>query len=123
MNFNYCTYTKLSSCHLVFQLRDSLARLQLDSWPRSPRAIYNADIEEGGILSRRTCTTGTRVAILDRIYHWAQDPSLKSPRVFLLTGNAGSGKSTIANTVSHHFDNTLDDEVPTEQYSIYHCDS
>ena len=49
--------------------------------------------------------------MLDRIYHWAQDPSPNGPRV-LLTGNAGSGKSTIANTVLHHFDKdeTLEDE-------------
>jgi hypothetical protein len=73
-------------------------------------------------LSRRACTPGTRVAILDLIYHWAQDPSPNSPRVFLLTGNAGSGKSTIANTVSHHFDKddeTLDDEVPNILQATY----
>ena len=72
-------------------------------------------------MSRRACTPGTRVAILDRIYHWAQDPSPNSPCVFLLTGNAGSGKSTIANTVSHHFDNSLDDEVPNILQATYFC--
>ena len=75
-------------------------------------------------MSRRACTPGTRVAILDRIYHWAQDPSPDSPRVFLLTGNAGSGKSTIANTVSHHFDDddeTLDNEVPNILQATYCC--
>ena len=76
------------------------------------------------MLSRRACTPGTRVAILDRIYHWAQDPSPNSPRVFLLTGNAGSGKSTIANTVSHHFDKDdeiIDDEVPNILQATYCC--
>ena len=75
-------------------------------------------------MSRRVCTPGTRVTILDRIYHWAQDPSPDSPRVFLLTGNAGSGKSTIANTVSHHFDSddeTLDNEVPNILQATYCC--
>jgi AAA ATPase domain len=72
-------------------------------------------------MSRRACTPGTRVAILDRIYHWAQDPSPNSPRVFLLTGNAGSGKSTIANTVSHHFDQILEDEVPNILQATYCC--
>jgi hypothetical protein len=38
-----------------------------------------------------------------------------------LTGNAGSGKSTIANTVSHHFDKTLDDEVPNILQATYCC--
>ena len=67
---------------------------------------------------------GTRVTILDRIYHWAQDPSSKSPQVFLLTGNAGSGKLTIANTVSHHFDKddeTLGNEVPNILQATYCC--
>ena len=75
-------------------------------------------------MSRRACTPGTRVAILDSIYHWAQDSSPSSPQVFLLTGNAGSGKSTIANTVSHHFDKddeTLDDEVPNILQATYCC--
>jgi hypothetical protein len=75
-------------------------------------------------LSRRVCTPGTRVAILDRIHHWAQDPSPNSSQVFLLTGNAGSGKSTIANTVSHHFDRdeeTPDDEVPNILQATYCC--
>ena len=75
-------------------------------------------------MSRRTCTPGTRVTILNRIYDWAQDPLHNSPRVFLLTGNAGSGKSTIANTVSHHFDKddkTLDDEVPNILQATYFC--
>ena len=75
-------------------------------------------------MSRRACTPGTRVAILDRIYHWAQDPSSNIPRVFLLTGNAGSGKSTIANTVSYHFDRddeTPDDNVPNILQATYCC--
>ena len=75
-------------------------------------------------MSRRACTPGTRVAILDRIYHWAQDPSPNSPRVFLLTGYAGSGKSTIANTVSYHFDKddeTLGDKVPNILQATYCC--
>ena len=71
-------------------------------------------------MTHKTCTPGTCVAILDRIYHWAQDPSPNIPQVFLLTGNAGSGKSTIANTVSHHFD-TLDDEVPNILQATYCC--
>ena len=75
------------------------------------------------MLSRRACTPGTRVAILERIYHWAQDSSPNSPRVFLLTGNAGSGKSTIANTITRHFDvdeEALDD-VPSILQATYCC--
>jgi len=44
------------------------------------------------------------VDILKRIYSWALNPSSDSPNVFWLTGQAGSGKSTIAYTVADHFD-------------------
>jgi len=41
---------------------------------------------------------------LQRIYDWAEDLSSNSPSVFWLTGDAGSGKSTIAYSVARHFD-------------------
>jgi len=41
---------------------------------------------------------------LKRIYGWAEDLSSNSPSVFWLTGDAGSGKSTIAYSVARHFD-------------------
>jgi len=44
------------------------------------------------------------VDILKRIYEWAEDPSSNSSSVFWLTGEAGSGKSTIAYSVVRHFD-------------------
>ena len=47
---------------------------------------------------RKGCLRGTRETILDEIELWAKDPS-KSP-VFWLNGLAGTGKSTIAQTVS-----------------------
>ncbi|KNZ82248.1 hypothetical protein J132_04209, partial [Termitomyces sp. J132] len=55
-------------------------------------------------LSRGLCTPNTRVAILEQIRIWAQDSSSNSPQVFWLTGHAGSGKSTIAYTIAHDFD-------------------
>jgi len=51
------------------------------------------------------------VDILKRIYEWAEDLSPNSPSVFWLTGEAGSGKSTIAYSVARHFDGQeVDDE-------------
>jgi hypothetical protein len=50
------------------------------------------------------CTDGTRVKILEDITKWANDRSLASPRVFWLTGQAGSGKTTIAYTVAKRFE-------------------
>jgi len=49
------------------------------------------------------------VDILQRIYRWALNLSSDSPQVFWLMGQAGSGKSTIAYTVTDHFGNVEDD--------------
>ena len=50
------------------------------------------------------CTDGTRVKILGDITKWTNDRSLTSPRVFWLTGQAGSGKTTIAYTIAKRFE-------------------
>lgn len=50
------------------------------------------------------CTPNTRVSILDKIKGWATDSSKRCPPIFWLTGQAGSGKTTIATTVAGHFD-------------------
>ena len=56
-------------------------------------------------LKREECTAGTRVKILENITKWANDPSSGSPRVFWFTGQAGSGKTTIAYTIAKLFEN------------------
>ena len=66
------------------------------------------------MLTREPCAPDTRVAILKRIYQWAQDLSSNSPRIFWLVGDAGSGKSTIACTVAGYFD----DETKSEAQNI-----
>ncbi|KAG6809530.1 hypothetical protein H0H92_015911, partial [Tricholoma furcatifolium] len=81
-----------------------MQKLQMATWPRSRRAIYNADLEDGQGPSRGPCTPGTRVSVLDHIYKWAQDTSSESPSIFWLTGPAGSGKSTIAYSVAQYFE-------------------
>ena len=55
-------------------------------------------------MTREPCTAGTREEILKEIIAWADDISADSPPVFWLTGQAGSGKTTIAYTVAKHFD-------------------
>jgi len=54
-------------------------------------------------LKREECTAGTRVKILEEITNWANDCSSQSPRVFWLTGQAGSGKTTITYTITKRF--------------------
>ena len=50
------------------------------------------------------CTFGTRVKVLEDITKWANESSSDSPHVFWLTGQAGSGKTTIAYTIARRFE-------------------
>src|SRR5882762_7682054 len=63
---------------------------------------------------RVSCTRDTRAEILDTIYRWFEDEvggALQTEgnqhgRIFWLDGVAGTGKSTIAQTVADHFNRT-----------------
>src|SRR5882762_899412 len=66
---------------------------------------------------RVVCTPGTRKETLDTIYHWFRGQTLgtnetlstegnPNGRIFWLDGVAGTGKSTIAQSVADHFDET-----------------
>ena len=44
------------------------------------------------------CLKGTRVAVLDKIELWSKDPNM--PPIYWLNGLAGTGKSTIAQTIA-----------------------
>jgi len=58
------------------------------------------------------------VDILHRIYNWAEDLSSNSPSVFWLTGDAGSGKSTIAYSVARHFEADEEGDEDEEERDI-----
>ena len=77
--------------------------MALKSLRPSEMADHKTVLEEHG-LKREVCTGGTRVKILEDITKWANDRSLASPRVFWLTGQAGSGKTTIAYTIAKLFE-------------------
>ena len=51
--------------------------------------------------NRPKCLKGTRVDLLQQIRTWAQ--RTEYPNVFLLTGGAGTGKSTVARTIAEEF--------------------
>ena len=76
--------------------------MRLEKLLRGRKAIYNADL--GGGLTRETCAEGTRKKIREDIIRWAMSSSSDSPSVFWMTGDAGSGKTTIACTIAQHFD-------------------
>jgi hypothetical protein len=75
-------------------------------------------------VTREPCTEGTREEILKDIISWADDISADSPPVFWLTGQAGSGKTTIAYTISQHFDR-LEKTERTGRHTVlggsFHC--
>ena len=75
--------------------------MQLDRI-RARKAIYNVDLGAGVTVTREPCTEGTREEILKDIITWAD--AANSPPVFWLTGQAGSGKTTIAYTIAQYFD-------------------
>ena len=68
-------------------------------------------------MTREPCTPGTREEILKEIIAWADDISAASPPVFWLTGQAGSGKTTIAYTIAKHFDE-LEEARHTRRHTV-----
>ncbi|VDC01190.1 unnamed protein product [Peniophora sp. CBMAI 1063] len=77
--------------------------LVLQNLPYATTAAYTAATSAAGI-SRRGCTDGTRVKILQDILHWARDESRDVPRLLWISGLAGQGKSTIAYSVCERLD-------------------
>jgi len=59
------------------------------------RCVYTAEYRHGG---RKGCLKGTRRAILNEIEFWMGD--FDKPPVYWLNGLAGTGKSTIAQTIA-----------------------
>ena len=81
------------------------------------KAIYNVYLREGATVTREACTPGTREDILKEIIAWADDVSADSPPVFWLTGQAGSGKTTITYTIAEHFDE-LEEAEHTGRHTV-----
>ncbi|CAA7260761.1 unnamed protein product [Cyclocybe aegerita] len=96
------------------QIHDGVKKAALEHLRPSEKADHRTVLEEQA-LKREECTSGTRVEILGKITKWANDSSLESPRVFWLSGQAGSGKTTIAYTIAKWFDK--DDDI--NQYTTF----
>lgn len=52
-----------------------------------------------GLNSDKGCMPGTRTEIIEEVLEWIHSPEDADRRIFLLTGVAGSGKSSIAHTL------------------------
>ena len=68
-------------------------------------------------MTREPCTPGTREEILKEIIAWVDDMTADSPPIFWLTGQAGSGKTTIAYTIAKHFDE-LEETEHTGRHTV-----
>ncbi|KAF3072518.1 hypothetical protein CFAM422_005408 [Trichoderma lentiforme] len=86
-----------SNYHLI--LLESIQRETILSKLQVAQGAAYDDFSEA---SRDECYPGTRSEILHTIDKWAADTS--SPSIFWLQGLAGTGKSTIAQTVAKNFD-------------------
>ena len=56
-----------------------------------------------GLNKRKRCLEGTREEILKEISDWINNVEKDAPRIFWLHGPAGTGKSSIAHTIAHQF--------------------
>jgi len=81
-------------------------KLLLEQLEVSHAADHKCELEgeQRQLLRRAVCTPGTRVRILGDIARWANDTSSESQSVYWLSGQAGSGKSTIAYTITRRFE-------------------
>lgn len=65
----------------------------------APAKMANYDSKLSTEISRRSCTEGTRTAILAEMNKWSLD--LNAPELYLMSGMAGTGKTTIACSFSN----------------------
>jgi hypothetical protein len=76
-----------------------LSKIDMARLPTAEGASFDSHVEE----HNSTCLPNTRIELLRHIQGWAKDQSGKP--IFWLNGAAGTGKSTIARTVTQAFAN------------------
>ncbi|KAF8520629.1 hypothetical protein BU17DRAFT_88833 [Hysterangium stoloniferum] len=70
------------------------AEIGLNELPHALGAGFNRD---------KGCLPGTREGVMEYITDWVNSPDKEAPRILLLTGVAGSGKSSLVHTVAQRF--------------------
>ncbi|QRW13370.1 WD repeat-containing protein [Ceratobasidium sp. AG-Ba] len=77
------------------ELNEMAMENHLQRLPNSPTASYCSN---GAANLRHGCTQNTRVDVLNGLQEWAQNPTSK--KIYWLNGMAGTGKTTIAYSLS-----------------------
>jgi len=70
-----------------------------------------------GFNPGKRCLLGTRIAFIDTITKWVNNQDPSSPKVLLLFGQAGTGKSSIVHEIAHIFNR---EKLLTTSYCFVH---
>ncbi|KAB5591588.1 Lissencephaly-1 [Ceratobasidium theobromae] len=81
-------------------LDDHVTETKLSKIPRAPSAGYNST--QASTVGRRECTPHTREQVLSDLKAWRK--SKEVGKIFYLNGMAGTGKTTISNTLCASLD-------------------
>ncbi|KAF5327279.1 hypothetical protein D9619_004036 [Psilocybe cf. subviscida] len=99
---NFLTDMAFSIQKTASEMANDIRKERLYRLRPSENADYKSVISDQ-VIRREECIAGTRLGILEDIENWASDTAEDSPAVFWLTGQAGSGKTTIATTIATKF--------------------
>ncbi|GJJ05837.1 hypothetical protein Clacol_000024 [Clathrus columnatus] len=97
LGIHLALYTEKSTAHIeenVGNLLESSETLGLSNLPYAAGA---------GLNTEKQCLPGTRIEVLKEVIAWVDDKDKSCPRLFWLTGPAGTGKSAIAHSVAIQF--------------------
>ncbi|KZO90470.1 hypothetical protein CALVIDRAFT_602933 [Calocera viscosa TUFC12733] len=86
--------TEVMTTLILDDIKDLGKEIDLDKIPYAGGAGYEPS---------RRCLDNTRKVLLEKIGNWASSTEDNTPRLLVLMGPAGTGKSTIAHTVVHRF--------------------
>ncbi|KAF8516736.1 WD40-repeat-containing domain protein [Hysterangium stoloniferum] len=87
-------YTEITVLRTMETVENIAAEIGLNELPHALGAGFDPD---------KACLPGTREGVMGHITDWVNSPDEEAPRILLLTGVAGSGKSSLVHTVAQRF--------------------
>ncbi|KIL55933.1 hypothetical protein M378DRAFT_551027 [Amanita muscaria Koide BX008] len=90
-------YDSLTTTHDIRQALENIRQLGDNQY------LDRIEYAKGaGLDTTKACLDGTRQEILRETIDWIDDADLNAPRIFWISGPAGTGKSAIAHTISRY---------------------